>query len=179
MEALDTVGNGRDGQSSLQVSGIGTVTMRALALEDLPAMQRLLGRCDAAASEATVDAIIGSLDWRPAHAITLTLGAIDERSNRLVGLAGLTADGRIRGGARFGLLVDPECRQRGVGRALLAALVRAAERTGYRSLHGPASHGEAAIRALARRTGFAIRRVDGDERFVLERSLGASGSGRP
>ena len=173
METAETVVNDRDGRSSLEVSGVGTVTIRPLAIGDLPAMQRLLGRCDAAASEATVDAIIGSLDWRPARALTLTLGAIDERSDRLVGLAGLTADGRLRGVARFGLLVDPECRQRGVGRTLLTALVRAAERTGYRALHGPASHGEAAIRALARGTGFAIRRIDGDPRFVLERSLRA------
>ena len=172
METADTLGPGRTAMPSMQLAGIGTVALRPLAFDDLPAMQRLLGRCDASRSESTIETIIRSLDWRPASARTLTLGAIDDRSSRLVGLAGLTADRRVDGGARFGLLVDPDCRQLGVGRALLDALIRAAASAGYRSLSARASSGEGAIRALARASGLSIRRTDGIEPFVLERSLG-------
>lgn len=179
METADTLAQGRSGQSSLQVNGVGTVTMRPLMIDDLPAMQRLLGRCAANRGEATVEIIIGSLDWRPARARTLTLGAVDEDADQLLGVAGLTADGRIDRGARFGLLVDPDCRQRGIGHALLGALIRAAERAGYQTLRGPASNGEAAIRALARQAGFALRRVDGDDPIVLERTLAPARSSVP
>ncbi len=176
METADTLAQGHGELSSLQLSGIGTVTMRPLTMSDLPAMLSLLGRCSASGHEATVEIIIASLDWRPASASTLTLGAIDEDSDRLAGLAGLTADGRSDGSARFGLLVDPSCRRRGLGSALLEALVRAARGAGYRTLRGPASNDEAATRALARQGGFALRRLDLDQppdlgRFILERSL--------
>jgi len=173
METAETLGHGRAALLSMQLAGFGAVALRPLAFDDLPAMQRLLGRCDASRSESTIETIIRSLDWRPASASTLTLGAIDDQSSRLVGLAGLTADRRIEAGARFGLLVDPDCRQLGVGNALLAALIRAAEGAGYRFLSARASHGEGAIRALARTHGLALRRTDGLEPFVLERSLGA------
>lgn len=173
METADTLGRSRRTLSAMQLSGIGTVVLRPLEFEDLPAMQRLLARCHALRGESTVETIIRSLDWRPASASTVTLGAIDDRTSRLVGLAGLTADRRVDGGARFGLLVDPDCRQRGIGNALLGALIQAAEDAGYRSLRARASSAEGAIRALARCAGLSIRHVDGMEPFMLERSLTA------
>lgn len=171
METADTLGPGRATTPSMTLVGIGTVVLRPLEIDDLPAMQRLLGRCDGSLSESTIETIIRSLDWRPASASTLTLGAIDDQTSHLVGLAGLTADRRVDGGARFGLLVDPACRQRGVGRALLEALICAAANAGYRSLSARAGSGEGAIRALARASGLSVRRTDGIEPFILERSL--------
>jgi RimJ/RimL family protein N-acetyltransferase len=90
------------------------------------------------------------------------------------------ADPRIEGAARFGLVVDPAVRGHGVGRALLAELLRAAARVGYRSVRGQTADGNEAMQALARRAGFIVERIAGDEPVLLSRPLAAEGPpGRP
>lgn len=182
METADTLAPSRRGPRRLEVDGHGAITLRPLDLDDLAAMQGLLGRSPGDRGDASTETIIRSLDWRPASASSLTLGVIDEASNRLIGLAGLASlpsDRRGDGSARFGVLVDPACRRQGIARSLLAALIEAAERAGYRSLRCQTREATPAIRALARAAGLSIHQLDGDEPVVLERHLGDQPPARP
>jgi phosphinothricin acetyltransferase len=106
------------------------------------------------------------------------------------------ADGAVAGWARvvaysdrcvydgvgeYTIYLDREARGRGVGRALLDALVAAAEREGYYKLVGKLMAGNAASVALAHRCGFRdvgvhVRhgRLDGawQDVLVVERLMG-------
>ena len=157
----------------VDLTEIGPLVVRSLDLDDCPAMQRLLGRCGTLRGATSVETIIRSLDWRPATASTVTLGTIDLRGEHLVGLGGIVGDPRIEGAARFGLVVDPAVRGHGVGRALLAELLRAAARVGYRSVRARTGDGNGAMQALARRAGFTLQRTVGDEPVLLTRPLTA------
>lgn len=73
--------------------------------------------------------------------------------------------------AEFAVVVADDWRGQGLGEALLGLLVSDARRTGVRTLAGLALAGNRAMRALARKLGFALRRDDDPDLVRMERML--------
>lgn len=84
-------------------------------------------------------------------------------TDEVVGHAEYVAEGDS---AEFALLVLPEWRDRGVGRALLAELVAAARKNGLDRLHGMVMSTNTRAIVLMRRSGFDLRPGD-DRRTVI------------
>ena len=136
-----------------------------------------------ATGNATFDTEIPSYaEWDGAHLATPRLVA--RLGGRIVGWAALAPVSRrcaYRGVAEVSVYVDPAVGGRGVGRALLRALVRESERAGLWTLEAWVfPENEASVRLMEscgfRRVGVHLRhgRLDGRWRDVLllERSLG-------
>lgn len=64
--------------------------------------------------------------------------------------------------AELGIVVTQGARKRGVGSALLAALIGHLKERGFVKLVAISLHGNSAFEALARRVGFTVERADGD-----------------
>jgi L-amino acid N-acyltransferase YncA len=75
-------------------------------------------------------------DWAPAHAGSPAIAARDS-DGELLGWAALSPTSSravYRGVGEVSIYVDPACARRGVGRALLRALIEASERAGFWTL---------------------------------------------
>lgn len=70
--------------------------------------------------------------------------------------------------AEFAVVVADDWRGQGLGEALLGLLVSDARRAGVRTLAGLALAGNRAMRALARKLGFALRRDEDPELVRME-----------
>jgi len=98
----------------------------------------------------------------------LTLAAFD-RTGAIVALAEYAA--AAPGEAELALVVADGWQHQGLGQQLLACLIEHARSRGFVRMSGVTREGNRAMRALAKRAGFATRR-DGDPAFVkFERSL--------
>jgi acetyltransferase len=96
------------------------------------------------------------------------LAAFDERGE-LVALAEYACDGAAH--AEVALVVADEWQGKGLGRRMLAHLIRHAGRAGIARLEGVTRAGNAAMQQVAGGLGFALRR-DADPRLVrFERPL--------
>jgi acetyltransferase len=98
------------------------------------------------------------------------LAAFDERG-AIVALAEYACEGPAR--AELAIVVADEWQGRGLGRRLLARLVRHAARAGVARLEGVTRVGNAAMQRLAGELGFRLRR-DADPRLMrFERAVRA------
>ena len=111
---------------------------------------------------------------------------VAEREGRVIGWARVIRSAErcaLRGVGEYTIYLDGRERGHGIGRALLAALVAAAESAGYWKLQGRLFTGNAASAALARACGFREvgvyerhGRLDGEwkDLLIVERLLGAA-----
>lgn len=75
------------------------------------------------------------------------------------------------GTAEFALMVAPAWRNRGLGKSLLAALLKAAERAGQRDMQGLIQATNTWGLRVARQQGFGIRSGDDRRTVIISRSL--------
>jgi GNAT superfamily N-acetyltransferase len=88
-----------------------------------------------------------------------TLGMLAEEDGEPLGAAhAALLDDRV---AELAIVVSENARRRGVGNALLTALIARLRTLGYRELVASALRENKAFAALARRHGFTMQRVDG------------------
>jgi GNAT superfamily N-acetyltransferase len=90
---------------------------------------------------------------------------------RIVGLAQYALDA---GEAEFALVIAEDWRGRGLGEAMLARLLSEARRSGIRAMAGLTLAGNRAMRALARKLGFVLRRDADPDLLRMERELAAT-----
>jgi L-amino acid N-acyltransferase YncA len=148
-----------------------------MSAEDWPAVARIY-RAGIAAGNATFEHTVPDWEqWRASRLQEPCLVARGEHG-KVLGWAALTpASSRpvYRGVAEVSIYVDPDQARRGIGRALLLALVEASERAGLWTLHaGIFPENEASI-ALHESCGFRLvgayesvgRMIDGRWRDVM------------
>lgn len=156
--------------------------MRIAAVDDAGALATLRARWTEADEPAFAQRMA---DWLEAEGErrTVWLALLDGEP---VGMASLFEYHRMprpgRGGSRWGYLsnmfVLESCRDRGIGAALLDAIVAAADERGYARI--VLSPSERAI-PFYRRAGFIVPDAEaGDDRLLVRpmRSAGTAGSGR-
>jgi L-amino acid N-acyltransferase YncA len=129
-----------------------------MGADDWPAVARIY-RAGIAAGNATFESAVPSWEqWRASRLAEPCLVARGEQGE-VLGWAALTAASSrpvYRGVAEVSIYVDPDRARRGVGRALLEALVEASERAGLWTLRaGIFPENEASI-ALHERCGFRM-----------------------
>jgi acetyltransferase len=97
----------------------------------------------------------------------LALAALEPGKDEFIGVARYGP--RAGGGAEFALVVADDWQRRGIGRALLERLARAARDAGYDALYGYVLADNADMLELARRLGFGVVGRDGAELTVARR----------
>ncbi|MGH2879090.1 MAG: GNAT family N-acetyltransferase [Solirubrobacteraceae bacterium] len=159
-----------------------------MSAEDWQAVSRIY-RAGIATGNATFESDVpGWESWSAARRATPRLVARDERGET-IGWAALSATSSrpvYAGVAEVSIYVDPSCGGRGIGRALLLALIAASEQAGVWTLRAGVFPENAASIALHERCGFRLigtqermgRMPDGRWRDVVlyERRSGTVGT---
>lgn len=139
-------------------------TVRAVRPADEPAVLALLGRLDPEEIRLRFFTVIRRFSHDMAARITqvdydreLTLAAIaDDAPNEIAALATLVADADSRH-AEYAVLVQRSHARQGLGRHLLRRLLHIASARGMGSVHGDVLADNAAMLALVKSLGFAVR----------------------
>ena len=150
--------------------------LRRLRAEDTERVQEFVRRLSARSRLERFFAPVTELSPKQLARITsgsgLSLAALDEHG-AIVALGEYACGDSGR--AEIALVVADEWQRRGLGERLLAALLEHARRAGLSRLEGVTRAGNDAMRRLAAKLGFGLRR-DADPRLVrFERPL----AGRP
>jgi phosphinothricin acetyltransferase len=147
-----------------------------MSVGDWPAVARIYG-AGVAAGNATFEHIVP--EWESWRASRLDEPCLVARgAGEVLGWAALTPSSSrpvYRGVADVSIYVDPDHMRRGVGRALLLALVEASERAGLWTLHAGIFPENSASIALHENCGFRLvgayervgRMIDGRWRDVM------------
>src|SRR3954447_7813967 len=164
------------------------MTVRPAEARDAAAMDRIYAQGVEDRDATFETSAPGPAAWERMIGTAPELVAVDE-GGEVIGFAGVLrySDRCVYdGGGEYTIYLDRAARGRGVGRALLDALVGAAEREGLYKLVGKLMADNAASTALARRCGFRevgvhLRhaRLDGAWRdvVVVERLIGPARAG--
>ncbi len=162
----------------VHLAGVGDLTLRRVLDDDHRSIESLAHRGIAthlAEPGLTPWSWTRSPDLRSClldHAFGLFREPCGTEAARALGLASLRIPADEPQVGLIRLLVDPAYRGLGIGRLLIEHLEACAQREGLACLKARTWSANVAMLALARRTGFRIRRLFGDEPVLLVRTLG-------
>jgi acetyltransferase len=151
--------------------------VRSLAADDAPALVDLFDHLTPEDVRArffvTLRALPPALLERLSHPDRereLALAALcPDTPGALCGVVRLSADADDPSRAEFAVVVRSDWKRRGLGRALIEAIIHRARERGIAELYGVILADNEAMIALARRLGFAIAADRGDARLVIAR----------
>lgn len=134
------------------------VSIAPMSVDDWPSVARIYGAGIATGNATFESDVPGWEPWSAARLVTPRLVAHGERGET-IGWAALTATSArpvYAGVAEVSIYVDPAFAGRGVGRALLLALIEASERAGIWTLRAGIFPENVASIALHERCGFRL-----------------------
>ena len=163
----------------VHLAGVGDLTLRRVLDDDHRSIESLARRGFAtrlAKPGLTPWSWTQSPDPRACllkHAFGLFREPCGTEGARALGLASLRVPADEPQVGLIRLLVDPAFRGLGIGRLLIEHLEACAQHEGLACLKARTWSANVAMLALARRTGFRVRRLFGDEPVLLVRTLGS------